>query len=350
MTFHNYQKIYLTLMTYSSFIISFFFLTVNIYHLFNWYKHNKNKIILFYAFTFLIFSIHILAGLIYLHTELSYKNELIKPLPARLLFSYIYTINFPLTSFLSTLFDSSFILSFLLTWITTVIMLKQYTKKIGKIAYWFLIFLPLIYLFFSYELLISYIIGKHISFYGFLLESNIGAFIPIDIIDILFGFPKQMGGIFFGLVFWIIASRINDAKFKKNMLTTCAGIIFLYSSSGIYTLILTAVPPHGILAIPFVVLGTYMLTVGIFNTAINISNNTVLRREIYKSMEEDFKLLKTLGISQMEVEVERQYRKITKRIKEKEPDNEQNYDLSSENVKKIINDVLAEVHKNSKRT
>ena len=346
--FASYQKFLLIVIAYSSFITTFFFLIVIVYHLFNWFKHNKNIILLLYACTFLIFSIHILLGLIYLHTELSYKKELIKPLPSRLLFSFIYSTNPPITYSLTTLFDITFILSFILTWMTTAILLKQYAKKIGKIRYLFFIFLPLFYLFLSYELLLYYIFGYHVSFYGLFIDSNLDAYIPMDIIDILFGSPKQIGGIFFGIVFWIIGSKINDYKFKKTMLVTSAGIIFLYSSSGVHTVTLTAVPPHGILTIPFLVLGAYMLTLGIINTALNISSNIELRKEIYKSIEDDINLLKNIGISQIEIETEKQYKKISNKIREKEMSYPENYDLSPENVKEHIKNILGEIHQTNK--
>lgn len=346
--FSSYQSILLIVIIYLIFISSFSFLTINIYHLFNWFKHNKNKIILFYACAFLIFSIHIIAALIYLHTELSYKKEIIKPLPPRLLFSYIFTTNLPLTTFLINLYDFTFILSFVIAWITTAILLNQYTKKIGKIRYWFFIILPLIYLLSSYDLLVYYIFGYHFSFYGSFIESNLSEFIPIDVINIFFGSPKQIGGILFGIVFWLIGSKINDKKVKKTMLATSAGIIFLYGSSQIYSLTLAAVPPHGILTISFMLVGAYMLTIGIFNTAVNISNNILLRKEIYKTIEDDLKLLKNIGVSQMEIETERQFKKISKKMRMKEIENAENYDLDPDNVKELIKDILNEVHQTTK--
>jgi hypothetical protein len=330
------------------FISSFAFLAIIVFHLFNWFKHNKNKIILFYAFTFLIFSIHIIAGLIYLHTELSYKKEVIKLLPPRLLFAYIFTTNLPLTTFLINLYDLTFILSFIIAWVTTAILLNQYSEKIGKIRYWFFIILPLIFLLSSYELLVYYIFGYHISFYDLFINSDLSEFIPIDIINILVGSPKQIGGILFGIVFWLISSKINDKKIKKTMLATSAGIIFIYSSSKIYSLTLTAVPPHGILTISFILVGAYMLTIGIFNTAINISNNILLRKEIYKPIEEDLELLKNIGVSQMEIETERQFKKISKKMRNKEIEQAENYDLNPDNVKELIKDILNEVHQTGK--
>ncbi|MDR4511933.1 MAG: hypothetical protein MRJ93_09555 [Nitrososphaeraceae archaeon] len=327
-----------------NFIISLSFLIIIIFKLFNWFKHNKNKIILLYALSFSLFSIHIITGLAYLHVELAYKNEVIKPLPTRLLFMVIFSTNDQIT-LLTDLFDLTFISSFILTWIATSLLLKQYTKKLGRVIFWILICLPLIYLFFSYELLIYYITGQHISIYSHLVESNINKFIPLDLLDIFFRSPKQIGGIFFGIIFWIISTKINDDKFKQNMLTTSIGIIFLYSSTGIYPIILTAVPPHGILMLPFLVLGTYMITIGIFNTAINISTNIELRKKIYNSIEKDFDLLKNLGVSQMEVELEEQYKKITNMVDKKELENSEDYDMSPKNVKGLINDILTEMNK-----
>ena len=78
------------------------------------------------------------------------------------------------------------------------------------------------------------------------------------------------------------------------------------------------------------------------------SRRDEFQQRIYKSIEDDINLLKNIGISQMEIETEKQYKKISKKMREKELNNSENYDLSPENVKEHIKNILGEIHKTNK--
>jgi hypothetical protein len=102
-------------------------------------------------------------------------------------------------------------------------------------------------------------------------------------------------------------------------------------------------PPYGFITQAFIPLGAYLLFVGIFTSAKNISRDSELRKEFYKSASSQLSLLKAIGVSQMEKELENQVKFVQKRsrVSERTADNEPH--LEEENVKEILHDVLNEL-------
>ena len=99
-------------------------------------------------------------------------------------------------------------------------------------------------------------------------------------------------------------------------------------------------PPYGLITEAFLPLGAYLVFVGIFASAGQISRNAELRREFYKSAASQLTLLKAIGVSHMEKELEKNVEFVNRRsrllgtadiIQEKD-----------ENVKEILHEVLEE--------
>jgi arginine deiminase len=84
-----------------------------------------------------------------------------------------------------------------------------------------------------------------------------------------------------------------------------------------------------------------LLFVGIFTSAISVSRDRELRKEFYKSAESQLGLLKTIGVTQMEKELLKEYKPILDRSKFMEKYVEQ--PLEQLQVKEIIRDVLQEL-------
>lgn len=64
----------------------------------------------------------------------------------------------------------------------------------------------------------------------------------------------------------------------------------------------------------FIPLGAYLLFAGIFISAKSISRNAEVRREFYKTAESQLALPKSVGVSQMEKDLEGQVKSIEKRV------------------------------------
>ena len=88
-------------------------------------------------------------------------------------------------------------------------------------------------------------------------------------------------------------------------------------------------------------LGAYFLFIGIFTAATSVARDAKLRKEFYKSAMSQFNLLKTIGITQMEKELLKEYKPILTRSNELEEPQYQ--PLEPSDVKEIIHDVLQEL-------
>lgn len=75
-------------------------------------------------------------------------------------------------------------------------------------------------------------------------------------------------------------------------------------------------------------------------SAKKISQDTLLRREFYKSASSQLSLLKAIGVSQMEKEFESKIKSVQERATLYEPEQ----DLSEENAKEILREVLNELY------
>jgi hypothetical protein len=113
-------------------------------------------------------------------------------------------------------------------------------------------------------------------------------------------------------------------------------------------------PPYGFITQAFIPLGAYLLYVGIFTSAKNISRDSELRKELHKSAVSQLSLLKSIGVSQMEKELEEKVKFMYKRsgVSEKEEGAqfEEESHLEGENVKEILHDVLNELYYSKGKT
>jgi hypothetical protein len=116
-------------------------------------------------------------------------------------------------------------------------------------------------------------------------------------------------------------------------------MVILFSSVEIRPLQYRVLPPYGLVTEAFIPLGAFMLLVGIFISAVNVSQDRELRREFRKSAIAQLNLLRTSGIAQMEKELLKNFKLIEKRY----PNVESTQDYSEDNVKEIVREVLQEI-------
>jgi hypothetical protein len=162
---------------------------------------------------------------------------------------------------------------------------------------------------------------------------------------VIFSGTKQVGAVLFSLAFWIASALIYNDQIRKSLLISSIGMAILFGTFDISPLQYHVYPPYGLVTQGFIPLGAYLLLVGIFTSAKNISRDSELRKEFYKSAASQLALLKAIGVSQMEKELEKNVRDIEKRLLERtsKPHFEEQH-LEEENVKEILHDVLNELY------
>jgi hypothetical protein len=162
---------------------------------------------------------------------------------------------------------------------------------------------------------------------------------------LIFSGTKQVGAVLFSLAFWTASTLVYDDRVRKSLLISSIGMAILFGTFDISPLQYHVYPPYGLVTQGFIPLGAYLLFVGIFTSAKNISRDSELRKEFYKSAASQLALLKAIGVSQMEKELGKNVKSIEKGLSERT--NESHFEeqrLKEENVKEILHDVLNELY------
>jgi hypothetical protein len=333
---NKYSLILLRVQTYLSHISALVFLSFLVFLFAGWLLTSKrNYVIMLYAISFFLASVNLVVSLTYLESYFSTAPlPDVKPYPIT---SYVTNQpGLPFSESLSIVFDALSLSSFLLMWIATTIFLSQYRHKMGEIKYFSLMSIPLIYYIFPLQ-----------GYFGDTLFSSLQSSpVSYSIIYILiFSATKQVGALLFSLAFWKASTLVYDDRVRKSLLISSIGMAILFGTFEISPLQYHVYPPYGFITQAFIPLGAYLLFVGIFTSAKNISRDSELRKEFYKSASSQLSLLKAIGVSQMEKELEKNVRSIEKRMSERT--NESHFDeqrLEQENVKEILHDVLNELY------
>ena len=326
----------LTLMIlFTSFAPSIMFTLSLVLLLVGWFRSSKNFMIIAYAISFSIVSIYLVLSMVYVNAQFTYNAEWIKAksLHNTLVNSFVSNLSL---SF-GVALDALFLISFVLAWVATVALLRQYRNKIGGTRFWIVITIPLIYFLFPFETYFA-------NFSEEMLSGSPVIFTVIYII--LFSATKQVGGLLFSIVFLTAATKIKQPNLQNSLKIAAIGIAVVFSSTEITSLLYAAYPPYGVLSIMLMPVGSYSLYIGLFASAKLVSQDKKLRQEFFQSAEKQLALLKTIGKVQMEKELEKSLKSILKRSSVLD-ESKDDY-RGEENVRELVQEVLEELR--SKRS
>jgi signal transduction histidine kinase len=199
-----------------------------------------------------------------------------------------------LSSLLSDIYRQSNIVSTLLVWCTTVLLLYHYVdklSKLGRVKFWVLMTIPLIYflsnILLYFDLYIPETDSESFYYYSFLSLNATAA------------------GILFGLSFRIVAKSIRPNSAVRDYIIISAYGFALLFIVNVATLTPTPYPPFGLAAVSTMGLSAYLIYVGIYSAAVSMSGDINLRQTIRKSAIEEAKLLVSIGSAQMQQQLEK---------------------------------------------
>jgi hypothetical protein len=327
--FNKYHILLLQAVTYISHVSALAFAIPLVFILAKWFKSRRNYLILLYIIIFSLVSTNIVVSLTY-YEQILKRSNAVDIRPYRITSNVVAFYSTPADESLSTVYNVIFILSFLVIWVATMALLNQYKYRLGKTRYYALTIIPLIYFIFPFHSYFANLLSP------FLLNSPIAVSV---IYTILFSASKQVGAFLFSLSFLIASTVVPNDSVKKSLLISCIGMTILFSSVEITPLQYKVLPPYGLITEAFIPLGAFLLLVGIFTSAVNVSQDGELRRDFRKSAITQLNLLRTIGIAQMEKELIKNFKSVEKR----NPNLETTQDYSEENVKQIVHEVLEEL-------
>lgn len=279
----QYSPIALTIVTTITYGLTIGLMSIFTIIFFSWYKSNRNSVvILIYGMSFaavVIASAIFLTGSLYRLVEkppyISHEDLApVKSKPGSLLYDLAKTYHY------------ADIVSFLLKWVATALLLYHYSKKMGKTRYWTLISLPLVYF-----------AGTYMDDYH-LYEPHT----EIEKLywDLYTSLNSTAGGILFYIGFIVAARHFHGNITVKDYLIMCGFGFLLFFSAGQSTLANTLFPPFGLATMSLYGLSTYMILLALYSCAISVSEDIELRKSIKKSTLRESKFLHSMGTAHME--------------------------------------------------
>jgi hypothetical protein len=304
----------------------------------SWFKSNRNSIVvLLYGLSFATNALSLAVVTAQDLYILPLKDPLVTP-RSEVIFPYDYIEPGSIISNLFRVYEYTILLSFGLLIFATGLLLYRYSKKLGKLKFWIIITLPLLY---------------NLSMY----IDNFGLYTPATDQEwfywwLYISLNSTAGGILFGLAFMTIAKTIRrESPVRHYMRIAAYGFILLFISNQV-TLIGASYPPYAIVTMSFLPLASYMIFMGLYSTAISVSKDNQLRKSIKKYATENSNLISSIGTAQMEQEIQRTVNSLKDVVQEQEKELEEQTgieaNLEEDEMKNYLEEVMQEVSKAKK--
>lgn len=302
----HYDISLLIVASYISYAMAIMNIGILSYRFLKWFRARKNLLVLLFGLSSVVLTINALAGIVFITFTL-------QSLPSEISQHFAGTrppiIVSPLArDIIYTSFVVSSIAAFMFTWIATAVLLSHSIKRIRKVALWAILGIPLIFFLLQYP---SFAAGL---FYP-LLESD-----PVSFNTIYAGFfslSKPVGAFIFAISFWVLAKSIRSTNRIRNYLIFAGfGYLMIFVANQAFVLTMVLYPPLGLTVISLVGLSSYLILIGIYSSAITIAEDSKVRSEIRRIAASRAGLLGNIGLAQLEQELEKEVRTITKKHSE----------------------------------
>ena len=308
----------------------------------SWYKSNHSSIVFLYFISMLLIASNLVITAIITDVKINDRPDKIRELVGGSI-----DISFGRYVFLDNIYTISSIMSFVSIWVTTALLMSYYRDKliINSVIYWIILSIPLVYFLANY-------------LYKFILTNMLISYLTIDPITVsiiltsFLSLSKPIGGLTFAVAFWKISKITSYEKnIKTYMIISGWGILLIFGADQavVQSQLQSPYPPFGLATLTVLIMASFMMLLGIYNSAIHVSANNQLRKSIHKHALES-KLLGLIGHAEMENEIQRTVKKIAQDKDRLEIDTEQQQqrqpvELDENELKKYIELVIREVKK-----
>jgi hypothetical protein len=94
------------------------------------------------------------------------------------------------------------------------------------------------------------------------------------------------------------------------------GMVLIYMSNQAVLLVNLIYPPFGLVTVSFMGVSSYLLLLGVYSSAISVSEDSKLRQSIRQVALREPKLLDSIGTAQMEQEIQKRVLAVTRKTQE----------------------------------
>ena len=287
---YNTIMLYITLsISYGLWIVTLGFLAKAF---FSWYKLRKNLMVLIFALSMVAYVINGVFGLYSEVDGLAKRSSIIRTGDVAI---------FPESpSSINNVYQIASSVGYVLTWIATVMLLRPYIEKLGKLKFWSIMIVTMGYYLISFPL---FTLGY------FTPSENSNAMTNI----LIFSLSAIFTGILFGVAFLSVARTLKIGTPARNYMIIAAYGFLLFYIAGSAFVSQAAYPPYGLISVSFTGLSCYLIYNGLYFAAISVSQDMTLRQSIRKSVMEQSKLLDNIGTAEMEKEVQKRVLTVVKK-------------------------------------
>ena len=264
---------------------------------FSWYRFSKNAVVLIFALSMIAYIINGVAGLFEYSDMLGQQKSIITSVDVA------YFPEFSIESIgsqIGVINNAASSAAYILTWIGTVKMLYPYIKKLGKIKFWTIMGVAMVYYLSIFPL---FVLGY------FTPSENVDAMTNI----LIFSLAGLLSGIIFGAAFYSVARTLRRGSDLRNHMIVAAYGFVLFYIAGSASASQAAYPPFGIISVSFIGLSCYLIYAGLYSSAVTVSQDTTLRLSIKKSITDQAKFLHGMGSAHMEQELQSTVMEIAKK-------------------------------------
>jgi hypothetical protein len=287
---YNTSMLYITLsISYGLWIVTLGLLAKAF---FSWYKLRKNLMVLIFALSMVAYVINGVFGLFSEVDGLAKRSSIIRTGDVAI---------FPESpSSINNVYQIASSVGYVLTWIATVMLLRPYIEKLGKLKFWSIMVVTMGYYLISFPLF------------------SLGYYAPSENSDamtniLIFSLSAIFTGILFGVAFLSVARTLKIGTPARNYMIIAAYGFLLFYIAGSAFVSQAAYPPYGLISVSITGLSCYLIYNGLYFSAISVSQDMTLRQSIRKSVMEQSKLLDSMGSAEMERELQKQVLTVAKK-------------------------------------
>ena len=156
------------------------------------------------------------------------------------------------------------------------------------------------------------------------------------------------GGLLFGVSFIALSRRMQQIRQKMvpDYLKIAGYGIALLPIAIVAGIVFIPYPPVGSATCATLALASYLFYIGIYSSAISISEDAELRRSIRRTAENELKLLDSIGTAQMNVQLQDKVTRLVKEYADKMTSKAGVHPyLSQEDAKQYLREVMEELDK-----
>ena len=325
--------------TTMSYGLSIFLMGTLGWRFFLWYRSNRSIVVIFYAISSTLIAANAILTLVLVDIILLQQPPEARPHVGPVApTSSLFLASISLTSILNHAYVVTTVASYVSFWFSTALLLYHYSEMLGKTKYWVSLSIPLLFF-------ISQFMPFFVDLFSSFRQSEPILFSVIY--TLIFTLSKPVGGILFGIAFWIVARSLPRKSLVRDYFIISAfGIVLLFTSNQAIILVSFTYPPFGLATVSFLGISSYLILVGIYSSAISVSQDVSLRKSIRNRALKEVKLLDSIGTAQIQNEIEKKVVAFTRKTRDSMVEETGiTPSLDDADIRKYIEDVITEVRK-----